>query len=129
MCKSNFIKAFFSLDASIAFLSTLIIFLTFLQLLYFASESFSYYSNSVSYTLLSIRISYVLLDSLYEGKTDFDLRPIRDAFGLSSVKASLAFEDETMMDWVAGNDGKQAYCTKRLAFLSGKIALLTVCVS
>ncbi|MEM4554367.1 MAG: hypothetical protein QXT25_00760 [Candidatus Anstonellaceae archaeon] len=129
MCKSNSRKAFFSLDASIAFISTLFTFAAFLQLIYYASESFSSYSKSVSYTLLSLRISSAILDQLYEGNASINLEPLRESFKLSSVKASLVFEDEASIDWNLGAESTQVYCTKRLAFLSGKIALLRVCIS
>ncbi|MCX8194719.1 MAG: hypothetical protein N3G22_01250 [Candidatus Micrarchaeota archaeon] len=141
-------KAFFSFDAAAASFSAIILFALFSILSFAASNSAKESSAMAEGELLALRFSSYVLEKgakvglpqegahYVAGEIDlarleeFDLQEIVKSSGIKYASVLVAGErKERLFFKEAGEAGKQVFCARRLALLSGEAVRLEACIS
>ncbi len=143
------LRAFFSLDASVALLLAALSYAIFSTLLLSASQGASSLAATNSMRLLSLRLSSFILDEagaeaggagagryVRSGEISasslqsIDLDSLRARLGLRFAGLAVFSQDGAEFSSQSGEKGeREVFCSSRLALFSGKISRLEVCVS
>lgn len=136
-------QAFFSIDASFAFLAALFSFALFSTALLFAASAAASQSKQAELDNLALRLSSYALDKSASGDGEYGLvnevdlqkfdalqyGPVPPSPGASYIRLTVSGGRMAPRSAEYGVSGGEVHCARRLALVEGDFAILEACIS